>query len=166
MMGEDQFFNLKLFPYLQSMYRTDKTVYNYRYSGSTTRFNRNFPQLFVFADKRLDLLDQFGYEQGYHSLYAEYVACLYRFGRQLIAYNQADKQGVMDFFRKELDQRRLVPRLLEYYSQNNIQRKEVQLIADSDYEGMYRHANDMLQANRRSWKFRLRRRILKLMGKW
>lgn len=166
MMGEDQFFNLKLFPYLQSMYRTDKTVYNYRYSGSTTRFNRNFPQLFVFADKRLDLLDQFGYEQGYQSLYAEYVACLYRFGRQLIAYNQADKQGVMDFFRKELDQRRLVPRLLEYYSQNNIQRKEVQLIADRDYGGMYRHANDMLQANRRSWKFRLRRRILKLMGKW
>ena len=166
MMGEDQFFNLKLFPYLQSMYRTCKTVYNYRYSGVTTRFNSHFPQLFISTDKRLEMLDKYDYTQGYPSLYAEYVACLYRFGRQLIAYEQADKQGVMDFFRQELDNRRLVPRLLEYYSQNNLQRKEVQLIADRNYEGMYRHAADMLQANRRSLKFRLRRRILKLMGKW
>lgn len=165
-MGEDLFFNFKLFPYLKSIYRTDETVYHYRYNGVTTRFNPHFPQLFVLSDKRLELLDRYDYTEGYPSLYAEYIANLYRFGRQLIAYNQADKQGVMDFFRKELDQRRLVPRLLEYYSQNNIQRKEVQLIADRDYEGMYRHANDMLQANRRSWKFRLRRRILKLMGKW
>ena len=165
-MGEDLFFNVKLFPYLQSMYRTDETVYHYRYNGVTTRFNRNFPQLFVLADKRLELLDQYDYSQGYQSLYAEYVACLYRFGRQLIAYEQADKQGVMDFFKQELDNRRLVPRMLDYYAQNGLQRKEVQLIADRDYEGMYLRASEMLQANRRSLKFRIRRRILKLMGKW
>ena len=166
MMGEDQFFNLKLFPYLQSMYRTGKTVYNYRYSGVTTRFNSHFPQLFISTDKRLAMLDKFGYSQGYPSLYAEYVACLYRFGRQLIAYHQADKEGVMAFFEQEMNTRKVVPRLLEYHKQAGTQRKDVQLMQDRDFEGMYQYSLNALKANRRSLKFRLRRGILKLMGKW
>lgn len=166
MMGEDQFFNLKLFPYLQSMYRTGKTVYNYRYSGVTTRFNSHFPQLFISTDKRLEMLDKYDYTQGYPSLYAEYVACLYRFGRQLIAYHQADKDGVMAFFEQEMNTRKVVPRLLEYHKQAGTQRKDIQLMQDRDFEGMYQHSLNALKANRRSLKFRLRRRILKLMGKW
>ena len=67
LMGEDQFFNVKLFPYLHSVYRIDKTVYIYRFGGGTTYFNPRFTQLFALSDKRLKLLDQYHYDEGYFS---------------------------------------------------------------------------------------------------
>lgn len=165
-MGEDEYFNLMLFPFLRSMYRTDEIVYNYMYNGVTTRFNPHFTQLFTLSDKRLVLLDQYHYDEGYSSLYAEYVACLYRFARQLIAYDKADRDGVIAYFKQEVANREVMKRLLQYYAETGTQRKDIRLLLDRDYEGMYEYALGVLNANRRSLKFRLRRRFLKLLGKW
>lgn len=165
-MGEDEFFNLMLFPFLRSMYRTDEIVYNYIYNGVTTRFNPHFTQLFTLSDKRLALLDHYQYSEGYSSLYAEYVACLYRFARQLIAYDKADRDGVIAYFKDEVANREVMRRLLQYYAETGTQRKDVRLLLDRDYDGMYEHALAVLKANRHSLKFRLRRRFLKMLGKW
>lgn len=162
-MGEDQFFNLKLFPFLGSAYRTDETVYIYRFGGVTTRFNPNFTQLFVSADKRLELLDQYQYSDGYEPLFAEYVACLYFHASQMIACAVTDKQGVIDYFRHEMEHRQVMTRLLEFYTLHGAPDQRAQLLLDHDFEGMYRYATAMVAQRRNTLKSRLRRWAIKLL---
>ena len=138
-MGEDHFFNVKLFPYLNSMYRTSEYVYIYRFGGGTAHFNSNFPSLFWFCDMRLKLLDQYAYKSGYEPLFEEYIACLYYHAAQLLHYKKADKAGVIDFFRQEVEKRELMPRFKSYYTKNGIPTHEMKLLINEDYEGMYQY---------------------------
>ena len=140
LMGEDQFFNLNLFPYLNSMYRIKDKVYKYRYGGGTFGFNKNFPQLFSLSDKRLELLDQFNYEKGYEPLFDEYVACVYYNAAQLIHFKKAKKDNVIDFFKYEVQNRKLMLRLLDYYSIKTRNIEAVSLLIERNYEGMYQYA--------------------------
>ena len=162
-MGEDQYFNLKLFPYLRSMCRIDETVYVYRYGGGTFGFNRNFPEVFSSSDKRLKLLDQYNYKQGYEPLFAEYVACFYHHAAQLIHYKKADKQGVIDFFKQEMQQRELTPRLLEYYAGNESNIRTVSLLLNRDYEGMYQFACEEADRLYTSVKYRAKKLIVEIL---
>ncbi len=162
-MGEDQFFNLKLFPYLRAMYRTDETVYIYRYGGGTTRFNPHFPQLFVSSDKRLALLDQYHYTPGYKPLYDEYVACLYFYASQLIYDKRGGKEDVIDYFKKELTGREVAGRMVEYYTQNNPGTKPVSLILDQDYEEMYQYASEQGNQLFGSVTFKMKTMMLRLI---
>lgn len=166
LMGEDQFFNLKLFPYLRSMYRTDETVYIYRYGGGTNRFNPNFTQLFVSSDKRLQLLDQYNYEAGYESLFAEYVACLYFHASRLISCQVADRQGVIDFFKHEVENRQLMPRLMDFYREHGTPDERARLLLALDYDAMYSYANNMLQQRRASLKSKLRSLAINILKRF
>ena len=139
-MGEDQYFNMKLFPHLNSMYRIKDKVYKYRYGGGTFGFNKNFPQLFSLSDKRLELLDQFNYEKGYEPLFDEYVACVYYHAAQLIHFKKAKKDDVIDFFKYEVQNRKLMLRLLDYYSIKSRYIEAVSLLIERNYEGMYQYA--------------------------
>ena len=141
-MGEDQYFNMMLFPYLNSMYRITESVYKYRYGGGTFGLNKNFSQLFLLSDKRIELLDRFNYTMGYEPLFVEYAACVYYHAAQLIYYKKADKLEILDFFVHELGQRVLIPRLEDYYSHLETIPKTVSLLIDRDYEGMYQYAYD------------------------
>ena len=165
-MGEDQFFNVNLFPYLNSMYRIRETVYKYRYGGGTFGFNKNFPQLFEISDKRLQLLDKFKYSAGYKPLFDEYLACFYHHAAQLIYFKKADKQGVIDFFVQEIGQRGLVPRLEDYFSHQETIPKTVCLLMDRDYDGMYQYAFDYSNNLFGSWKYRLFTSFVKLLQYW
>ncbi len=40
-MGEDLYFNLRIFPHLQKIYIDDYIGYNYRFGGMTTQYNKN-----------------------------------------------------------------------------------------------------------------------------
>lgn len=162
-MGEDQYFNLKLFPYLQSMYRIDETVYIYRFGGGTFGFNKYFTQVFNSSDKRLKLLDQYQYEKGYQPLFEEYIACLYFHASRLIACKITDKEGVKDYFRDEIEHRELMPRLLDYYSKHGIPDKRTKYLLDRDYEGMYQSACDINRQRFGSIKGKLRRHIIRLL---
>ena len=162
-MGEDQYFNVKLFPYVRSMYRIDETVYVYRYGGGTFGFNRNFPEVFASSDKRLKMLDQFNYTQGYGPLYAEYVACFYHHAAQLIHYKKVGKQEVIDFFQQEMQQRELMPRLLEYYSGKETKSRSVRLLLDRDYEGMYQFACEEAERLYTSMTYRAKKLIVELL---
>lgn len=85
-MGEDEFFNFKLFPYLASMFISDKIVYVYRWGGGTTHFNPHFNELFHFSDIRINYLDKFKYEKGYQPLFVEYKNMLVTESVQRIHY--------------------------------------------------------------------------------
>ncbi len=162
-MGEDQFFNLKLFPFLKSMYRIYETVYIYRYGGSTNRFNPNFTQLFTMSDKRLKLLDQYNYTEGYGPLFEEYITCLYFHASRLISCNIEDKQGVMDFFKQEMISRELMPRLLDYYSKQETKDKLILLLLEKNYEGMYLQTCELLKQRSSSLKARVKQIIIKCL---
>lgn len=160
-MGEDLHFNMKLFPYLNSMYRIDKPVYNYRYGGGTFGFNKNFPQLFILSDKRLRLLDEYNYAEGYKPLYDEYVACLYYHASQLIHYKKTKKEDVIDFFRHEMEVRELIPRLVDYYTINGIRDKAVESLCSHDFDAMYDYAYDNANRLFRSIKYMLFKFVMK-----
>lgn len=162
-MGEDQYFNVKLFPYLNSMYRIRETVYKYRYGGGTFGFNKNFPQLFEISDKRLRLLDKFKYSAGFKPLFDEYLACFYHHAAQLIYFKKADKQGVIDFFVQEIEQRILIPRLEDYYSHQEAIPKTVSLLMGRDYDGMYQYAYNYANNVFGSLKYKLFSCFVKLL---
>ena len=161
-MGEDLYFNMKLFPYLDSMYRIDESVYNYRYGGGTYGFNKNFPQLFILSDKRLHLLDEHSYTEGYKPLYEEYVACLYYHASQMIHYKKTRKEDVIGFLRNEIKNRELMPRLVDFYSQNGGQSEAVRLLCSGDYEAMFDYAKKDAERMFCSYKYRLFEFIVKL----
>ena len=153
-MGEDLYFNMKLFPFLRSMCRTDRTVYIYRQGGGTFGLNRNFPQIFKLSDIRLDLLDEFNYTKGYDPLFEEYVAFLYHHASRLIHYSKADKFEVIAFYKSIIEQSRLVPRLMEYYV-NHEPSTNVEFLLKLDYDGMYGCACRLRESTLLSAKYRI-----------
>lgn len=145
-MGEDQLFNLLLFPYLRSMYRIDDVVYFYRYGGMTTRYNPHLFQLLDYSDIRLSLLDQYEYEKGYKPLYVEYLNMLYGCATLLLQYKVADKTEVMEFFRREIENRAILQRAVAYFNNHEpLRRYQVELINNRDLEGMYKMAYDRMK---------------------
>lgn len=162
-MGEDLYFNMKLFPYLQSMYRTDKLVYYYRYGGAVEHFNPDYTLLFTLSDKRLALLDQFGYEQGYGPLFGEYVNMLYHYAKKLIVFKNAGEDSVVSFFRQEDENRALMPRLREYYAQHEPAGRGVRLLLEHKYEDMYRLTYQEVQQYHGSIRYKTKRLLMRVV---
>lgn len=153
--GEDLYLNLKLFPYLKSMFCIDEPVYMYRHGGGTFGFNKTMPSILLLSDKRLELLDQYNYSKGYGPLYAEYVAFVYNNAAQLIYFKKADKVGVIDFMKQELESRKLIPRLEEFYTSKKEIPSHVRLLLDRNYEGMYDYAYALGKTTYGSLKIRM-----------
>lgn len=139
--GEDLYLNLKLFPYLKSMYRIGDPVYMYRHGGGTFGFNKTMPSIFLLSDKRLELLDTYNYTRGFAPLFAEYVAFVYNHAAQLIYFKKADKEGVMNFMKQEMESRKLIPRLEEFYASKTETASHVRLLLERNFEGMYDYAD-------------------------
>lgn len=144
-MAGDEYFNLKIFPYLKSVYRTDEIVYCYRLGGTVDHFNRFFPETFVLSDKRLELLDHYGYEKGYRPLFVEYVNMVYYHAMQLLQYKQGDKDDVIAFFKDELKRRSIAPRLIDYFEKNKTDDQGIILFMNHDYEAMHLYAYKLMR---------------------
>ena len=144
--GEDHFFNMKVFPYLRSMYRTDENIYFYRYGGlSSSHFSPGYTDLLKFSDFRLSILDEKGLDEGYPYLFQEYAHCVYYHAQQLLQFNKADKNGVITFFKEEFSSRTIAHRLIDYYSKVRTNDYGLQLMILEDYEGMYQHADALMR---------------------
>lgn len=163
-MGEDLYFNMKLFPYLGTAYMIDESVYKYRFGGGTHGFNKNMPQVLLLCDKRLELLDQFKYTKGYEPLFNEYVAFVYNYASQLIYFNKADKDGVIDFLKQEFAVRELIPRLEEFYASREQISSGVKYLIDRDYDAMYAKASALGLNTYGSLKYRVLGYVVKLLG--
>ena len=145
-MGEDQLFNFRLFPYLNSMYRISDIVYYYRYGGMTTRYNPYVTQLLDYSDIRLASFDLYGYEKGYRSLFIEYVNMLYGCASLSLQYEIEDKPGIIKFYKNEIDNRVIATRAIEYFKNNPPHNpKAVNLLIERDYEGMYNLADYLMK---------------------
>lgn len=151
-MGEDEYFNLKLFPYLKSVYLIDKVVYTYRFGGITSAYNRYLTELFYFGDIRLKLLDKFNYEKGYFPLFFEYKNILYSEIQQRIQYLHEDKSEIVDFITKEINNRYLVERMTTMCRDDVPD--SLKLLVYRDCEAIYDHAVEKAKANK--WGFMMR----------
>lgn len=159
-MGEDEYFNVMLFPYLKSLYVTDKIVSVYRWGGVTCRYNKNLPELFDFSDVRVKLLDRFNYEKGYLFLFVEYKNVLYSELLQRIQYLHQDKETLIEYIGTELSNRYLVKRMKEYYNNTDCP-QSLKPLVEEDYEKMFIHALDLVKANR--WKFLIKKILHRLI---
>lgn len=163
-MGEDQYFNLKLFPYIQSICFIDDVVYIYRAGGGTYGFNRHFKDLFGFSEERLAILDDMGYDKGYRPLFIEYVNCLYYHAAQLLKFSHASKKDVIDFFKVELFSRKeFIARMNSYFSVNKIEKEGAEMIINADYEEMFHYTLKYSKKEFGSIKSRLTRFALKAL---
>ncbi len=162
-MAGDEYFNLKIFPYLKAVYRTDEVVYCYRLGGTVDHFNRFFPETFVLSDKRLELLDRYGYEKGYLPLFVEYVNMMYYHAMQLLLYKQGEKADVIAFFKDELKRRSIVPRLVDYYKKNIADNQGIILLMNYDYEAMYLYAYNLMREQYEGVRYKVRKLALNLI---
>lgn len=136
-MGEDLYLNMKVFPFLNSAYRIDASVYKYRYGGGTFGFNKDYPMMSFLFDRRLELLDNYNYTQGYVPLFEQYEAFLYHHASQLIYFKKSNKQEVISFLRQELENRNILHRKKEFFAQKDSLSEGDRLLLNMDYEGMY-----------------------------
>ena len=159
-MGEDLNFNMRIFPYLNSMYRTDDLVYYYRYGGAVDHFNPHYPELLKLADDRLQLLDELKYENGYAPLFGEYVNMFYFRAQQLIDFKKADKNGVIAYFKQELDERKIIPRLMAFMADGGTSDHAALFMQERDYEGMYNEACKRVRQLHSTWQCNVKAAVL------
>ena len=163
--GEDHYCSMKIFPFLDSMYRTDETVYYYRCGGaSSDHFSPTYPALFFLSDERLKLLDHYRLDKGYEPLFGEYTTVVLYHAQQLLEFKQTDKDGVIAFLKDELGKRAIASRMVEYYKQHDIAGPRLQMMVNRDYEAMYRFA--VASFTNVTFKHRVKKVMLNLMDKF
>lgn len=162
--GEDHYFNMKLFPFVRSMYITDELVYFYRYGGmSTGHFSPTYPSLFVLSDIRLKLLDSYKLLDGYKSLFIEYCNTVYYHAHQLIEYKHFTRDEIVNFFRDESSKRMLMSRMVDFFSANETTNQRVLLMVKHDYDAMYQLVIDELSKQERSIKYKCKRALFRMI---
>ena len=84
----------------------------------------------------------------------------------MIHYKKCRKDDVIDFLKHEINNRELMPRLVDFYSQNGSNSEAVKLLCSKDYEAMFDYA--MKDAKRMfcSYKYRLFEFIVKLFTRF
>lgn len=144
-MGEDEYLNWQLFPYLQSMCFMDEIVYTYRAGGGTSGFNSHFKDLLAFSEERLMALDRIDYKKAYEPLYREYVNCFYFNAEQMLKFKKAQKETVIKYFYEEISIRRVfIDRMADFINKKRIDIKGAHFITNRDYDGMYDYANKLV----------------------
>ena len=163
-MGEDELFNLMLFPHLKSIFVTDEPVYAYRYGGVTCGYNKHLTELFDFADLRVDLLDRYGYEKGYSPLFVEYRNVLNSELMQRIQHLRQREPELKTYVEEELCRRYVVRRMKEHYkNQMTKMPTALQLIINHDVEAICQRAVLMARAQRKRYYLK---RSLKTLASW
>ena len=164
-MGEDEYFNLKIFPYVNSVWVTDAIVYNYRWGGITSTFNRYMDELFDFGDERILLLDKYHYDYGYKYLFIEYKNVLNSHLLQKVLYKNLSQIELEEYIKEELGSRYLVQRMREYYSDGRPIPPSLQLIMSNDVQAISNMCfADLSASKRKLWVKSCLARIMRVIG--
>lgn len=147
-MGEDEYFNLMLFPYLNTLYVIDKVIYYYRFGGITSSYNKYLTELFYLGDIRVKLLDKYNYLKGYGPLFKEYKNILFSELLQRIMYKHPNKQDLKEYITDELNTRYLVSRMQDYYK-NNPCPDYMRPVVEKDIDYIYSHAMELKRTKRK-----------------
>ena len=150
-MGEDEYFNLMLHPYVKSMYISNAHVYVYRFGGGTSKYNPHLSELYDLSDIRIHLLDQYHYTKGYEPLFIEYKNYIFSDISQRIEYNHEAKAQINSFLHDELGKREVFKRMLSYYNGQNTN-DEMKALLAQDSEQIWTLACKRYHAGRkRRW---------------
>ncbi len=150
-MGEDEYFNLMLHPYVKSMYISNAHVYVYRYGGGTSKYNLHLSELYDLSDIRIHLLDQHHYAKGYEPLFIEYKNYIFSDISQRLEYNHEAKAQINSFLHDELGKREVFKRMLSYYNGKNTN-DEMKALLAQDNEQIWTLACKRYHAGRkRRW---------------
>lgn len=104
-MGEDEAFNLKLFPLLQSIYIMPDIGYNYRWGGMTSKFNPHlWPDLKQLYLLRLKKIEEYDYQKARRFLDIELRNVFRTEITQRIEYQIENRQATIDFIKQELSE--------------------------------------------------------------
>ncbi len=133
-MGEDEAFNLNVFPYISSLFCLDRNVYNYRVGGLTSKLNRFLTDLLDFGDYRIGLLDSYNYSSGYTPLFIEYVNILISQIQQSLEYRILTRQEAIAWLNEELDKRYLVQRMDSFFLHNSDCPKKCKMVISRDVD--------------------------------
>ena len=139
-MGEDEYFNLMLHPYINSMYVSNKHIYVYRYGGGTSKYNPHLYELYKFSDIRLHLLDQYKYAQGYDTLFIEYKNYIFSDICQRMEYQHDSKAQICSFLKEELGKRKIFKRMQSFYEGESTS-EEMDALLSQDTEKIWSLAN-------------------------
>lgn len=156
-MGEDEYFNLMLHPYINSMYVSNKHIYVYRYGGVTTKYNHHLCELYEFSDIRLHLLDQHKYALGYDTLFIEYKNYIFSDICQRMEYQHDGKAQICSFLKEELGKRKIFKRMQSFYEGKSTS-EAMDALLSQDTEKIW------FLANKRYDKGRRRRRLKKCIN--
>ena len=150
-MGEDEYFNLMLHPYINSMYVSNKHIYVYRYGGGTSKYNPHLCELYEFSDIRLDLLDQYKYSQAYDTLFIEYKNYIFSDICQRMEYQHDGKAQICSFLKEELGKRKVFKRMQSLYEGKSTS-EEMDALLSQDTEKIWSLANKRLEkGQKRRW---------------
>ena len=101
--GEDLYFNLKLFPHLKSIYISNYIGYNYRYGGMTTKYNSSlFPNLKFLYQKKKEMIKKYSYDKANDFIRFEIVNVFKSDVHQQILYKYKSKKEIISYIKEEL----------------------------------------------------------------
>lgn len=139
-MADDEYFNMMLHPFVESIFITNQHVYVYRYGGVTTSYNKHFKELYEMSDIRIKLLDEYHYEKGYNVLYIEYKNCIFSDILQRMEYCHSNKQQIDSFLKEELGKRETFKRMHAFYEGKSTD-EEMSALLSQDTDKIWLLAN-------------------------
>lgn len=157
-MGEDLYFNMTLFPHLQSVYLMDYIGYNYRFGGMTTRYNPSLlPDLKKLFVIKKQLSQKLHYDTAYDYLRIELKNVFRTDICQRIVFNFGDKEDIIFKIKEELHD----PLYQEVQKVKDtpgfLDEPFVKAMANQDAETIYRLCLDLVKQQR--WQ-RLKKKIV------
>ena len=165
-LGEDEYFNLMLHPFVKSIFITCQYVYVYRYGGITSRYNENLKELYEMSDIRLKLLDKYKYTKGYPTLFIEFKNCIFSDILQRMEYLNENKSEIFSFLDYELGKRETYKRMADYYKSVS-PNSEINALLTRDFEKIWSIASSKYEKGRKG---RVMKKLLMIasnsIGKW
>lgn len=153
-MGEDQYFNLMLFPHLKSIYISEYVGYNYRYGGLTSGYNPDlYPDLKSLYIKRKELIQEYSYFKANDPLRYEMVDVLMAEIRQKILYKCGPKDIIIDQIHKLLDDS-IWEDLKDITDKRYLNQSIPQAILSKDAEMLYSICNQEVNRGYLMWRLK------------
>lgn len=162
-MGEDLYFNIKMFPYLQSIYIDSYAGYNYRFGGMTSRYNpallRDLKKLYVLKKK---LIEQYQYNKASDFIRIELKNVLVSDVKQRILFKYGSREEIINQLQLELCDP-VYKDLKQVESDSFANSTVVKAIINRNAQQLYEIVDKRVRRER--WKYEIKKRVSLLLLK-
>lgn len=162
-MGEDLYFNIKIFPYLQSIYIDSYAGYNYRFGGMTSRYNpallRDLKKLYVLKKK---LIEQYQYNKASDFIRIELKNVLVSDVKQRILFKYGSREEIINQLQLELCDP-VYKDLKQVESDSFVNSTVVKAIINRNAQQLYEIVDKRVRRER--WKYEIKKKVSLLLLK-